>query len=75
MNKSFKVAILGGDVRQISVADFFAEKGYDVVLWGIDNKKCKREYSVEADITAAVNNADIFLKILIITLPFLLFIL
>lgn len=59
MNKSFKVAILGGDVRQISVADFFAEKGYDVVLWGIDNKKCKREYSVEADITAAVNNADI----------------
>ena len=59
MKKRCKIAILGGDVRQIAVADFFIENGAEVVLWGLDLKTCKRDYRVEENVYNAVSDADI----------------
>lgn len=59
MKKRCKIAILGGDVRQIAVADFFIENGAEVVLWGLDLKTCKRDYRAEENVYNAVSDADI----------------
>lgn len=59
MNYKGRVSILGGDIRQLAVADFFVAKGFDVTLWGIDSKKCKREYKTEEELSCAVSDSEI----------------
>lgn len=41
MQNMIKIAVLGGDMRQISAAKVLAENGYSVSLWGIDEVFCK----------------------------------
>ncbi len=31
-----KIAVIGGDQRQLFVAEYFAERGYKVAVWGLD---------------------------------------
>lgn len=47
-----KVAILGGDIRQLTVADFLIDRGFEVVVWGInmanENEKYNYNYSLDS---------------------------
>ena len=54
-----KVAILGGDVRQLAVAEFFVTKEFAVSIWGIDCRKCKREHVVVESFIDAVSGSNI----------------
>lgn len=41
MVKQMKLALLGGDLRQLSVAKTLKERGFSVSLWGIDRHFCE----------------------------------
>lgn len=43
MQKNMKIALLGGDLRQISVAKSLLRDGFSVTLWGIDKAFCSQE--------------------------------
>ena len=43
MRKNIKVALLGGDLRQLSVAKSLANDGFSVDLWGIAPPFCSQQ--------------------------------
>ena len=40
MQKNIKIAMIGGDMRQLSVANSLVKSGFSVALWGIDKPFC-----------------------------------
>ena len=59
MSYSKRITVLGGDRRQTAVAEFFARRGYEVVVWGlppdtldptVKRAKAWREAVCEADV-------------------------
>ncbi len=61
-----KICILGGDIRQMTVADHFIDKGYDVSVLGIDRAKEDKKYNYSEDLYDAVSKSDVC----ILPLPF-----
>lgn len=59
MDGNYEIAFLGGDVRQLTVADYFIHRGVKVTLWGIDTRKSKDKYKMADDISNAVESSDI----------------
>lgn len=59
MGDKLKVAIIGGDIRQLAVADFFLNKSFTVMMWGTDRGKNKLKYNIAKNFSEAVENADI----------------
>ncbi len=47
MKHSNKIALIGGDTRQLHVRDFFKEKDFDIVSWGIEQKSSSREMLIK----------------------------
>lgn len=43
MSNNIKIALLGGDMRQLSVAEELSARGFSVDLWGIDKAFCQRK--------------------------------
>lgn len=60
-----KIAVIGGDTRQLAVADFFSLKGYSVTVWGIESDGEHEGCSFETSLKKALCSADI----LILPLP------
>lgn len=67
MRKNIKVALLGGDLRQISVAKSLANDGFSVDLWGIAPPFCSQQngFSVSSDWGATISAC----RVLILPLP------
>lgn len=63
--KEKKITVVGGDVRQLVVADFFASRGYDVTVCGINDASSNEIYNVNFDVWDTVKNASV----LILPLP------
>ncbi len=60
MRKNTTVSIIGGDVRQVFLADYFADKGYIVKTVGLDNIDFQNSEIVKCnDIANALNDTDI----------------
>ena len=60
-----KIAVLGGDLRQAAVADFFAVKGYGVVAWGLPLHTLSSSVLLVESWQSAVQGTDV----LILPLP------
>ena len=56
MIESIKLAILGGDQRQISMARELARRGYEVSVWGLGDGASLRPSSVFADWREAITD-------------------
>ncbi len=51
------IAVLGGDLRQAAVGEYFAKKDYDVLMWGFDRGIEPNDITVCKDINDAVRGA------------------
>jgi len=58
-NKKVKIAILGGDIRQLVVADFLISKGYSVSVWGISMANEYESYNYNYDLGATLSEASV----------------
>ena len=65
MSNYRKIAVLGGDRRQTSVADFFAGHGYEVAVWGLPPDAKASSVEVAGGWREAVCDADV----LVLPLP------
>ena len=59
MNK--KILILGGDLRQVAVANEFKKDGYSVSFFGFDIKEVSIPYYIYSDLKDAVKENDIII--------------
>ena len=59
MNKQIKLALLGGDARQISATRELSDHGFVTALWGIDKAFCSAEdICLQSDWWEAVDGCD-----------------
>ena len=65
VNNNIKIAVLGGDRRQIYAIDALAETGKRLSVMGIDRElfpeKCAKDISFEDDVASALKNASVVL--------------
>ena len=66
MRKNIKISILGGDLRQLSVAKSLLKDGFSVTLWGIDKTFCSQE---DVDVCQDWGEAISGCSVLILPLP------
>lgn len=59
MTKYKKITLLGGDTRQLAIADFFLDKGFQINVWGIKQVKNKPEYNHNEYLSEALEDTDI----------------
>lgn len=59
MKKQKRFAVIGGDLRQIRLANALAADGYDVSVFGFDNNIEFLHIPISADLTESIDNADI----------------
>ena len=58
MSESIRLAVLGGDLRQISMARELAERGYTVSVWGLGKASLLHPLPAFEDWREAVKDAD-----------------
>ena len=64
--KHIKTAFIGGDLRQLSAAGYFARLGAEAVVWGFDGCKLPENVVCKDDARAACDGADV----IILPLPY-----
>lgn len=62
MNK--KISVIGGDLRQLTLAKLLSEDGYDVSVFGFGKDSISEKYDIENDLTQAAKS-----DILILPMP------
>ncbi len=56
---NIKIAVIGGDIRQITVARLLKDDGYDVFLYGFDEKSVPEGLMLSDSLNTVCKNADI----------------
>lgn len=54
-----KIAILGGDIRQLVVADFLIRRGYNISVWGISMANEEEKYNYNYSIESVLADASV----------------
>ncbi len=62
MNK--KISVIGGDLRQLTLAKLLSEDGYDVSVFGFGKDSISEKYDIENDLTQAAKS-----DVLILPMP------
>lgn len=66
---SKKISVIGGDLRQLTLAELLSQNGYEVTVSGFGNDSISEKYTIENDIKKAAD-ADIVILPLPVTQDF-----